>query len=109
MNLEKVKQELAGRQSAILNRVGKLMKDKNRSNTEVMADFEERASLFENDEVVDGLDEASRKELAQIREALKRIENGNYGVCMECGEEISSKRLLAVPYAVRCMECEQND
>ncbi len=45
--------------------------------------------------------------LNKINDALKRLEQGEYGNCFECGEEISEKRLRALPFAVRCKECEE--
>ncbi len=45
--------------------------------------------------------------LDKINEALTRLEEGAYGNCFECGEEISHARLRALPFAVRCIECEQ--
>jgi DnaK suppressor protein len=45
--------------------------------------------------------------LDKINEALTRLEEGAYGNCFECGEEISQARLRALPFAVRCIECEQ--
>jgi DnaK suppressor protein len=44
--------------------------------------------------------------LNKINEALARLEEGRYGLCFECGEEISEARLRALPFAVRCMDCE---
>ncbi len=44
--------------------------------------------------------------LRQIEEALRRIEEGLYGVCQDCGEEISAKRLAAVPWARLCIVCQ---
>ena len=44
--------------------------------------------------------------LNRIDIALRRIEEGNYGNCLECGEEISETRLRVLPFAVRCRECE---
>jgi DnaK suppressor protein len=45
--------------------------------------------------------------LNKINDALGRLEQGQYGNCFECGEEISEKRLRALPFAVRCKECEE--
>ena len=45
--------------------------------------------------------------LDKINQALTRLEEGAYGNCFECGEEISQARLRALPFAVRCIECEQ--
>jgi DnaK suppressor protein len=45
--------------------------------------------------------------LNKINEALARLEAGRYGFCFECGEEISEARLRALPFAVRCKDCEE--
>lgn len=45
--------------------------------------------------------------LNKINDALMRLEQGDYGNCFECGEEIAEKRLRALPFAVRCKDCEQ--
>jgi DnaK suppressor protein len=45
--------------------------------------------------------------LNRINEAVARLEEGTYGNCYECGEEISEARLRALPFAVRCIDCEQ--
>lgn len=47
-----------------------------------------------------------QKELIPILEkALRKIEEGNYGICEDCGREIEKKRLLIVPAAEHCLEC----
>ncbi len=45
--------------------------------------------------------------LSKINEALARLEEGAYGNCFECGEEIAERRLRALPFAVRCKDCEE--
>ena len=45
--------------------------------------------------------------LNKIHDALTRLEQGDYGNCFECGEEIAEKRLRALPFAVRCKDCEE--
>jgi DnaK suppressor protein len=44
--------------------------------------------------------------LRQVRAALRRIHDGSFGTCMECEWAISSKRLAAVPWASRCIQCQ---
>jgi DnaK suppressor protein len=46
------------------------------------------------------------KLIGKIKEALERAENGTFGVCEECGEEISLKRLRARPMATLCIHCK---
>src|SRR5436190_10280803 len=45
--------------------------------------------------------------LNKINDALSRLEHGDYGYCFDCGEEIAEKRLRALPFAVRCKDCEE--
>jgi DnaK suppressor protein len=45
--------------------------------------------------------------LNKVNDALARLEQGNYGNCFDCDEEIAEKRLRALPFAVRCKDCEQ--
>lgn len=47
------------------------------------------------------------KELQEVEDALARIENGTYGVCIDCGREIARERLEARPQAARDIECER--
>ena len=45
--------------------------------------------------------------LNRVNDALVRLEQGSYGNCFDCGEEIAEKRLRALPFAVRCKDCEE--
>src|ERR1700723_3736189 len=45
--------------------------------------------------------------LRQIRRALSRIANGTYGACLHCEEDILPKRMAAVPWAARCIRCQE--
>jgi DnaK suppressor protein len=45
--------------------------------------------------------------LNKINDALVRLEHGTYGYCFDCAEEIAEKRLRALPFAVRCKDCEE--
>ncbi len=44
--------------------------------------------------------------LRDVKDALRRIHEGSFGPCIECESEISPKRLAAVPWAARCIHCE---
>ena len=73
------------------------------------ADSKERAKQLEDSEVVDALGNEAREEMIKISAALRRIESGDYGYCVECGERIYPGRLLAHPYADECIECAEYD
>ena len=51
--------------------------------------------------------EQKRSRLAEVGEALKRIENGTFGVCSSCGEPIPSRRLERLPAASLCVPCKE--
>ena len=55
-----------------------------------------------------GLAEREGKLLRYIEEAIKRVDDGTYGVCKGCGDLIPKARLQAVPTATRCVDCKQN-
>lgn len=69
------------------------------------ADWEEQAQDLADDESLAGVDDVLRAEIQQIRLALLRMENGTYGTCAICGDDISTERLQARPIATRCIKC----
>lgn len=73
------------------------------------SDSKERAKQLEDNEVVDALGNEARTELAKISAALRRMDAGEYGICMECGTPIQQGRLNAYPYADECIECAEFD
>ena len=58
-------------------------------------------------ELDDSLEENADQIVREIDVALGRIEDGSYGTCARCGQEIPSERLDAVPYAVLCVDCKR--
>jgi DnaK suppressor protein len=59
----------------------------------------------ERDLAIGNVDRES-KLLRQVRAALDRVNDGSYATCIECDEDISPKRLAAVPWAPRCIKCQ---
>ena len=47
-----------------------------------------------------------RRLILKVREALARIDDGSFGVCVVCGDEISEKRLIARPVTTHCIDCK---
>lgn len=54
-------------------------------------------------------DESRRQMIAQIDIALERVQEGNYGRCVRCGGEIEATRLFILPFALRCITCEEQE
>jgi DnaK suppressor protein len=52
------------------------------------------------------LKDRERRSIVELIEAIKRIDEGIYGICEECGKNISDKRLQAAPAATLCIECK---
>jgi DnaK suppressor protein len=59
------------------------------------------------DEIEFAVIEMKAETLSKIDAALRRIRDGSYGECFECGEEIPESRLRALPFALRCKDCEE--
>ena len=77
------------------------------SNGEGVLDAAESSEADIQDEIEFALIQMKAETLNRIDEALHRLEEATYGYCFECGEEISEKRLRALPFAVRCKDCEE--
>lgn len=77
------------------------------ANEPLSRDFEEQATELENSEVVDFLGNFTRNEITQVKQAIKRIDNDEYGVCVACGEKIATERLKALPFAEKCIRCAE--
>ena len=75
--------------------------------SEVSADWSDRARTEEEHTLELRVRERERKLLQKIREALRRIDDGNYGWCEETGEPIGIARLLARPTASLCLEAQE--
>ena len=53
--------------------------------------------------------EMKSETLAQIDEAIRRLEAGVYGLCANCGRDVAEARLKAMPFATLCLECQENE
>ena len=65
------------------------------------------ASVTVNREIDYSLGENSEQVLADIDAALKRIEDGTFGACVNCGKPIAEDRLAAIPWATHCIDCKR--
>lgn len=84
----------------------------NSASEEKLSDNEARDSADEAyssnmSKLQSSLQEAEIAEVKLIDEALVRIKRNEYGVCIDCGESISTQRLEYYPYAARCIACQE--
>lgn len=66
------------------------------------------SSTFEREKGL-ALESSVQQILAQVEEALARIEDGTYGICVRCGNPIDSARLKVLPYATLCISCKEEE
>ena len=77
------------------------------SPTQGVLDAAESSEADIQDEIEFALIQMKAETLNKIEEALRRLDENTFGYCFECGEEISERRLRALPFAVRCKDCEE--
>jgi RNA polymerase-binding protein DksA len=100
------RQKLLARKAELSERLERI-KDNVRRGHE--ADSKERAIEMENEEVVDALGNETQRELQLINAALRRIADGQFGICRGCGESIPEQRLMAQPVTNVCIDCAEHD
>lgn len=98
-----VRKRLEARLKALTSKLTEIDEDLKEHGSE--ADFEERATEIAGDEVLEGLGLQGQKEATQIEAALQRIDDGTYGICVQCGEDIPEKRLELLPHTPLCTDC----
>jgi len=99
---ENIAKALKTRLSELTGRVAEIDRERRKR---LPADSEDRATDLENQDALEGIENSELDEIRQILEALKRISEGTYGICVHCGAPIDPKRLNALPTATRCISC----
>jgi len=69
----------------------------------------DRATLESDRNFMLRIRDREHKLIKKIKKALERIENGTFGICESCGEEISIERLKARPVTTQCIECKTKE
>ncbi|RLB14672.1 MAG: RNA polymerase-binding protein DksA [Deltaproteobacteria bacterium] len=67
----------------------------------------DRASLESDRNFMLRIRDRERKLIMKIKDALERIEDGTFGICEQCGEDISEERLKARPVTTLCIDCKK--
>ena len=106
---DELKTMLEARRRQLVHEVQVKMRDA-RTEATLERDVIDQGEMSEVD-VQYGIDfaliEMKAQTLSKIEAALRRLWEGTYGDCFECGEEIAEARLFALPFAVRCKDCEE--
>ena len=91
----------------IQSQLGQSLTEEQQRRFESAMDSGDQALLDLEREMGISLQEKRNRERQMIDEALVSLEEGTYGVCVECGTEISEKRLAVMPFARLCVECQE--
>jgi DnaK suppressor protein len=113
MNGEKWKQVLENELIGVNREIAALRKELEPEELQSMGDntpFSEEVDAavgVENREMTAQILDRLVLRAAALEEALDRVDKGTYGICIDCGEKISEKRLAAMPEALRCARCQE--
>jgi len=110
--MEKKKQEafkkrLLAKQEELLRVVAKSEQDGREADEEATQDIADKAANSYTKEFLFHQSDENRRLLQLVNEALERMKNGSFGLCVACHEDVQSKRLEAVPWARHCIECQE--
>ncbi|MGE0472865.1 MAG: TraR/DksA family transcriptional regulator [Nitrospirales bacterium] len=90
----------------IKQQLGQSLTDEQQRRLEAAMDSGDQALVDLEREMGISLQEMRNRERQMIDDALDSLDEGSYGMCADCGEEISEKRLLALPFARLCVNCQ---
>jgi RNA polymerase-binding transcription factor DksA len=105
--LRDAREKLLTRAALLRDRVTRVRSDLKREQDPLPLDAPDAASARENDEVLQAVERAASSEIARIDTALERMEEGTFGLCEVCGQQIEAARFVSVPEATRCGACER--
>lgn len=104
---ERFKKNLLTMRGQILNKSKKLKEDSYALGTDGIQDMADAASTSYNVDILMSISDNDLILLKDIDNSLDKIKNGTYGICEECEEKISEKRLEANPVARYCITCKR--
>ena len=105
MDVQATREALHTRLATLTQREVALSKHLRGEDGRLEADSSDRAAFIEMDEVIEQLDDDARGEIAAIQTALDRLQDGTYGTCTGCGEDIAERRLAVLPHTPQCVTC----
>src|SRR3977135_1448634 len=105
--LKQYEAELIGRRNKLLNMVERTEDYGREADRDVSQDPADKASNSYTKELLFSQSTNERNTLKLIEEGLERINDGSFGECLNCGEDIQPKRLDAIPWAPYCIKCQE--
>ena len=105
--LEALRQRLESQRDEILNMYKQDLRAGQESADDGTEDIVDRANNAYNRELMFSLSDTERTTLLQIENAIRRMDEGTYGRCANCGRNIAIARLEALPWARFCVDCQE--
>ena len=105
--VEHYKKRLVTTQDELLRLVTKSERDGREADEEATQDIADKAANSYTKEFLFHQSDENRRLLQMVNEALERVKDGTYGLCVSCQGEVQAKRLEAVPWARHCIECQE--
>ena len=103
---EKIKEQLLKERRELLQEVNNSYETCREIGQDGVPDIGDMSSAAYSRDVLFNVSETQRQRINDIDFALEQIEKGEYGICMECGEEISPRRMEVRPFSRYCIECK---
>jgi len=103
---EKVKKQLIDEREALLKEVQASYETCRELGQDGVPDIGDMSSVTYSRDVLFNLSATQKQRINDIDAALERIDKGEYGICMECEEEISPRRMEVRPFSRYCIECK---
>jgi len=112
--IKRMKEELIEQKRNVENRLDDMMRNSAGGETELdyteLSFYDNHPAELATDLQIKGIDNAlvvhEKELLKDIKQAINKIDSGNYGKCELCGQEIGEERLSVIPYAKLCINCE---
>ena len=105
--LDQFKKKLEGRQQELRRLVVRNVQDGRAADEETAQDIADKAASSYTKEFLFHQSNNDRQLLSLVEEALARIQEGTFGECVNCGNEVNAKRLEAVPWTRYCIACQE--
>ena len=105
--LEKYRKLLMEKKTSLLAELAKTRTAEEETTEESTQDIADKAVSSYTREFLYSLNDTERSTVQQIDQALARIEDGTYGLCLNCGAPMNEKRLTAIHWSRHCVECQE--
>jgi len=105
--LEKYRRLLQEKRTLLLAELAKSRNAEEETTEESTQDIADKAVSSYTREFLYSFNDTERSTLQQIDQALSRIGDGSYGLCLNCGSQMNEKRLTAIPWSRHCVECQE--